>query len=260
MPLFVYLGGEIMAVIRVNKTKDYTVMSNTHLKEKEMSLKAKGLLSLMLSLPENWNYSVEGLVAICTENKTAIRNTLKELETFGYLRRTKTKNEKGQFGYMYDVFERPEKPCTENLYADNLHTENQCAENPPQLNTKEENTNISNTKKENTKDNKKKERKKASGKNYEEIIAAYTENEDLKAAIFEFIKMRQLIKKPLTDYALSNILKKLDSYTNDDNVKVLILNQSIEHSWQGVFPLKDNGGNTYNTTVPETVTGGDFWA
>ena len=65
-----------MAVIRVNKTKNYTIMSNYHFYEKEMSLKAKGLLSLMLSLPDEWDYSINGLVSICKENETSIKSTL----------------------------------------------------------------------------------------------------------------------------------------------------------------------------------------
>ena len=74
-----------MSVIKVNKTKDYTIMSNYHFKERNMSLKAKGLLSLMLSLPADWDYSIAGLVAICKENETAIKSTLDELKQFGYL-------------------------------------------------------------------------------------------------------------------------------------------------------------------------------
>ena len=79
-----------MPVIRINKTQNYTVMSNYHLKEKDMSLKAKGLLSLILSLPDNWDYSISGLVSICKENETEIKSILKELEEFGYLERTMT--------------------------------------------------------------------------------------------------------------------------------------------------------------------------
>ena len=92
-----------MAVIRVNKSKNYTVMSNYHFKDKNMSLKAKGLLSMMLSLPDNWNYSVEGLVAISKESKTVIQSTLKELEDLKYLKRTRVQNSKGQFEYIYDI-------------------------------------------------------------------------------------------------------------------------------------------------------------
>lgn len=117
-----------MAVIRVNKSKNYTVMSNYHFKDKNMSLKAKGLLSMMLSLPDNWNYSVEGLVTICKESKTSIQSTLKELEDLKYLKRTRTQNTKGQFKYIYDIYEKPQ-------------TENTCTDNISQLNTKELNTN-----------------------------------------------------------------------------------------------------------------------
>ena len=97
-----------MSVMRVNKTSNYTVMSNNHFKEKNMSLKAKGLLSLMLSLPENWDYSINGLVAICKENQSAINSTLKELKEFGYLKVTKLMPDKtatGRIEYIYDIYE-----------------------------------------------------------------------------------------------------------------------------------------------------------
>ena len=134
-----------MSVIRVNKTSNYTVISNYHLKEKDMSLKAIGLLTKMLSLPEDWDYSINGLVSICKENKTAIRNTLKELEEFGYLKVTKIKNEVGQFEYIYDIFEKPEhkNPGTENLDLDDLYLENRTQLNTNKSNTKKLNTNIS---------------------------------------------------------------------------------------------------------------------
>ena len=101
-----------MAVNRVNKTKDYTTISNNCFKNKEMSLKAKGLLSLMLSLPENWNYTVSGLVSICKESETSIKSTLNELKKFGYLTITKKKpNEtsSGRFEYEYNIYEKPQK-------------------------------------------------------------------------------------------------------------------------------------------------------
>ena len=102
----------ILLVIRVEKTKNYTVMSNYHFKEKKMSLKAKGLLSLMLSLPDNWNYSIAGLVAICKENETAIKSTLKELQEFGYVIIEKImpdKTESGRIEYVYNIFEKPHR-------------------------------------------------------------------------------------------------------------------------------------------------------
>ena len=99
-----------MAVIRVNKTKDYTVMSNTHLKDKNLSLKAKGLLSIMLSLPNGWNYSIEGLIAICKEGERAVKSTLEELKKYKYLVTTKlypNQTKSKRIEYIYDIFENP---------------------------------------------------------------------------------------------------------------------------------------------------------
>lgn len=136
-----------MAIFRVNKNKNYTVMSNYHLKDANMSFKAKGLLSMMLSLPDDWDYSIKGIVSISKENKTSIQSALKELEENKYLKRTKKQNEKGQFEYIYDIYEKPwtEKPCMENLVTDNP-----CTENMPQINTNIQNTKKQNTKKSNT--------------------------------------------------------------------------------------------------------------
>ena len=138
-----------MSIFRINKTKDYTVMSNNHLKEKEMSLKAKGLLSVMLSLPDNWDYSINGLVAISKENQTAIENTLKELKEFGYLRVDKImpdKSKSGHIEYVYNIFEKPQNQEVEKLGVENLPLENQGVENRPQLNTNKSSTNEQNTK------------------------------------------------------------------------------------------------------------------
>lgn len=132
-----------MAVIRVNKTADYTVMSNAHFKEKELSLKAKGLLSLMLSLPDNWDYSIAGLVTLSADGKDRVMSALNELEALGYLKRTKLTDEKGRFaGYDYDIYENPQ---TENPYAENPNTDKPNTENPPQLNTNTSNTKETNT-------------------------------------------------------------------------------------------------------------------
>lgn len=138
-----------MAVFRVNKNKNYTVMSNYHFKDKSLSLKAKGLLSQMLSLPDDWDYTVPGLCAINKESKGAIQSTLKELEERGYLIRTKVQNNKGQFDYIYDIYEIPEEenPCMENRCMDVRWMENQ-----PQLNTNISSTNKQSTNEENTKD------------------------------------------------------------------------------------------------------------
>lgn len=120
-----------MSVIRINKSKDYVTMSNYHFKEKDMSLKAKGLLSEMLSLPDNWDYSIRGLVAINKENESSIKSTLEELKKFGYLRITKllpNQTKSGRIEYIYDIFEKKQegkKQEVENLGVEFLGVENQ---------------------------------------------------------------------------------------------------------------------------------------
>lgn len=135
-------------------------MSNAHFKEREMSLKAKGLLSLMLSLPDEWDYSINGLVAICKENQAAIKSTLTELKHFGYLTISKklpNETESGRIEYIYNIFENAQTQPTEKQEVEKQGVENQpleiqAGENPTQLNTNISNTNQSNTKGLKTKD------------------------------------------------------------------------------------------------------------
>ena len=101
-----------------------------------MSLKAKGLLSVMLSLPSNWDYSIEGLVAICKENETSVKSTLSELKSFGYLKVTKllpNQTKSGRLEYVYDIFEKPNQEV-EKQGLENLGVEFQAVENQGQLN------------------------------------------------------------------------------------------------------------------------------
>ena len=142
-----------MAVFRIEKTRDYTVMSNHHLKDRTLTLKSKGLLSMMLSLPDEWNYTTRGLAAICREGVDSIGAALKELETHGYIRRTQLRDEKGKItDTEYVIYEMPQceppsspgtplpgtaKPYTENPDMGIPDTAEPCTENPAQLNTKE---------------------------------------------------------------------------------------------------------------------------
>lgn len=97
-----------MSVFKIEKSRNYTVMSNYHLRDKNLSYKAKGLLSFMLSLPEDWDYSINGLVSISKEGVKAIRNILQELQSYGYLVIEKKQNEVGQFEYEYLIYEQPD--------------------------------------------------------------------------------------------------------------------------------------------------------
>jgi hypothetical protein len=114
-----------MAVFRVHKTKNYTLMSNHHLRDKNLSLKAKGLLSVMFSLPDSWNYSIPGLCAILKENETAVKSTIKELKATGYLVVDKKKpcKEEGRskFEYIYNIYETPQEVPDNDIIQESPH-------------------------------------------------------------------------------------------------------------------------------------------
>ena len=137
-----------MAVFRIEKTRDYTVMSNYHLRDTSLSLKAKGLLSLMLSLPENWDYTMKGLARICKDGIDSISGGIRELEAHGYLIRARVRGANGQLGSIeYTILEQPktpsptqEKPIRENPIQANPMLDAPIQENPAQLN-KEESSN-----------------------------------------------------------------------------------------------------------------------
>ena len=130
-----------MAVFRVERTTGYTVMSNHHLRNKELSLKAKGLLSQMLSLPEDWDYTLAGLSFINREKIDAIREAVKELERAGYIVRSRERDEKGRLrGTDYVIFEQPQTspvsdlPTLDNPTLEKPTQEKPTLENPTQLN------------------------------------------------------------------------------------------------------------------------------
>lgn len=147
-----------MAVFRVERTRDYTVMSNCHLRDKRLSLKAKGLLSQMLSLPEDWDYTLTGLSSINRESKDAIRSAVNELEQAGYIRRHQTTDARGKFsGNEYIIYERPvrtekesmegnkagqdalRRPLPEEALPPNALQENPLSQNPSSENPSSEN-------------------------------------------------------------------------------------------------------------------------
>ena len=126
-----------MAVFRVERNKGYTVMSNHHLRNRELSLKAKGLLSQMLSLPEDWDYTLAGLSYINRESIDAIRTAVWELEKAGYIRRNQSRDDKGKMAEMvYTIYEQPvlENPTSGEPVLENPTSDNPVSENPMQLN------------------------------------------------------------------------------------------------------------------------------
>ena len=140
-----------MPVFRIERTRDYTVMSNHHLKNPELSLKAKGLLSMMLSFPDGWNYSERGLASICKEGVDAIHSAIKELESTGYMERHQLRGKGGRIvDTEYVIYEKPHtpdmaSPDTENPDMDSPDAAAPEPENPGELNNKKPNTKKSNT-------------------------------------------------------------------------------------------------------------------
>lgn len=134
-----------MAVFKIEKQKNYTVMSNYHLQDRNLSYKAKGLLSFMLSLPEDWDYSMKGLVAVSKENIKAIRSILNELKDHGYLEIQQTRGEKGYYKYEYlireiplEILQEKNNPDTQKGYTDTGDTEKEYQINTNKKNTKEQ--------------------------------------------------------------------------------------------------------------------------
>ena len=131
-----------MAVFRIERNRDYTVMSNHHLRDTELSLKSKGLLSMMLSLPEEWNYTTRGLAAICKEGADCIGSALRELEQAGYIVRSRIRDSKGKIvDVEYIIYETPHKsrpqtapPEPEHPDTENPDMDTPCPEMTAQLN------------------------------------------------------------------------------------------------------------------------------
>ena len=137
-----------MAVFRIERTRDYTVMSNHHLRNEKLSLKAKGLLSMMLSLPEDWNYTTRGLAKICKEGVDAIGGALRELETAGYIVRHQLRDRQGRISDTeYVIYEQPQpknpdtpQPDTGSPDTENPDMEKPDTEKPAELNIEKSNT------------------------------------------------------------------------------------------------------------------------
>lgn len=213
-----------MGIMRVHKTKNFTVMSNYHFKEKEMSLKAKGLLSLMLSLPDDWNYSISGLIRLSKDGKDSVMSALAELEKFGYLTRERIKNETGQFsGVEYNIFEEPQpkKPISENQNSANQNAGNANSENRPLLNTNSikdsfnKELNVSNT--------------------YSEVLESVSDQE-LKELFLDYAEMRQSIEHPLTERGMKMLIQRCNRIANGNvRIQKILLEAAIINNWKNVY-------------------------
>lgn len=235
-----------MSVVRVNHNTNYTVMSNHHLKNMNLSLKAVGLLSKILSLPPNWDYTIEGLAAICKDGVTAVKGALKELKDEGYLVVTKLmpdKTKSGRIEYIYDIYEQPyEKQGVENLYVENLHVEIQGVENPPQLNTNKSSKEV--LSKEELRTNYKEE--------FENLWSIYPNKKGKTNALKDYISARKS-GVPFED-VLSGLYKYIEYINLEKTPEKYIKHGSTwfhQHCWEDDYTTKrplTTGDITYDFT------------
>jgi predicted transcriptional regulator len=219
--------GNFMAVIRVQKTENYTVMSNHHLRNKELSLKAKGLISLMLSLPPDWDYSVAGLVAICKESHTSVRSALKELEEQNYLIRERKNSEKGYFVYEYTLYEVPE-PHTGKQHAAKRDAENTHTENRSQLSKEKLNTNKLNKEEVN--------KESIYIEELENILKEEVSNEGLQDLYLQYIEMREGMEAPLTARGLKMLIQRCERLAHMDlELQKALVEAAIINNWKNVY-------------------------
>jgi len=257
-----------MGVIRVQHNENYTTMSNYHLRDNRLSLRAMGLMSKMLSLPDDWDYTVAGLAAICKEGREAVRKVLQELEEAGYIVRDQSR-ESGRFsGYDYTLYEQPRE--TEVLPDEDAPTEPEepCAptpspsfpgngappsprkpsprkplpENPPQLNNYT------------TKGLKNKYTPPPwMPRGVWDAITDYCrEDEALFSAWMDYADMRRKIRRAVsTVNTVTRCCSTLDQHSKGSRAyKIGMLHKATDRSWRGLFPLEagDEG------FAPETAT------
>ena len=235
-----------MAIIRVEKRSNFTVVDNTFIRDKNLSLKAKGLMLLMLSLPPEWDYSVAGLAAICKEGMTAIRASLKELEQNHYLIRERKNNEKGYFVYEYILKEIPEPPCKENLHTATTHTEEGHTEEA--YADEAQTANRTQIKKEELKKDllkkdlvNKEKSKGLSEIEADEILTELVSDTELRDMYHEYILMREEIGAPLTQRSLKLLIARCERLSEFDvGLQKSMIEQSCLQQWKSVYPPAKN--------------------
>ena len=225
-------------------------MSNHHFKEKQMSLKGKGLLSLMLSLPDDWEYNVSGLVRLSKDGKDSVMSALQELEKFGYLTRRQLFNAKGQFsGVEYNIFEQPqrentitEKPILENQNAGKTNTENR-----QQLNTnsikekKNKDIKISSTKQ---------EAAITDGEMYDILVAI--DDIELAELYKAYTEWRATTDAPLTKQGLQMLIKRCERLSGFDTaIQKAMVETSLIQGWKNVFSPKAEEQKGVNSVAEE---------
>lgn len=217
-----------MAIMRNRTQQGYTNVNNTIFRDQRLSLKARGLLCTILSLPDCWEFSENGLQSILpADGKTSIRTALKTLEECGYLVRRQLREKGKMAGWEWEIFDTPqgfEKPQSENPI-----TVNPKSENRPQLNTKESIT---------------KECKKVRKSNsFNEIINSYTDNPTTRELLGEWLQNRKAKRAAMTDNAIKRNIDKLDQYARESRMSVDdYLAEVVRRGWTAFYPIKSYQG------------------
>ena len=235
-----------MAVARTHHNKNYTCMSNYHFQDKELSLKAKGLLSLMLSLPDTWDYSVSGLASLSSDGETSVRSAVKELEGRQYLKRTPVREGGKIVDWEYDIYEVPsENPQVENPQVESPPLENTDNKVLTQVSTNKKNKNI-----EFSFGGKPTEKKPNLFTKCVNLIDSYPFNDEMRKLLIEYLQFRISVKdKPLYANMWKGMLSKLRELTDDHGYtdcrlcKSIII-QSIERGYLSFYPISSGSNST----------------
>ena len=259
-----------MTTFRLKKSQNFTTISNYHLRDKNLTLKAKGLLTQMLSLPEEWDYSLEGLACINREKIDAIRSAVKELEQAGYIVRSRKRDSKGRLcGADYIIYEQPPTLPTAQEYAeygpeeDTPSPEEPTADLPTLENPTQENPTLENPMQENptqlNKDIKNKRKNKKKKPTYtpltDEQLSAYviqcikaiappSWTNERKNALFLSVMYLYSDERPVrkarpmrTETSVRRTFEKLQRWAGDDPRAMLdILEEAVSNGWQGIQP------------------------
>lgn len=230
-----FLGS--MNKVSRRKTSKYTTISNVFLRDKNLSLKAKGFLTVIMALPDDWDFSIKGICSILKEGKSAIYGVVQELKENRYCKTTPSRDEKGLIlGLDYMFYE---EPYEEEPQQDNPHTENRDMDNMPQLNTKDdkENNRIKDLPKEERID-KSIPKKKAKFDVYADLSYVDAAYADIWK---EWLEYKDAINKQYkAQQGAESQYKSLLKYADNNPVLAnAIVKRSIENSWQGLFELSD---------------------
>lgn len=230
----------------------YGIIPKVVMRDKNLSIEAKAIYAYLTAFAGDKKTCYPSRDLMCEELGISINRFTKHLKTLkesGYIKVERIKSGNLKAKNIYEIIMDERDRCInfrdiENKYHENKDIENEYLENEYTNNNSLNNNSLNNNSVNNNSINKKEKKKKKT--DLDILINEYTSNSFLQETIIDFMKMRKSIKKPVTERALKGILNKLDKLATTDDIKIKILENSIENCWQGVFPLKDNFGN-YNS-------------